>query len=120
MELPADLMEKARAIAGDWTVDTGEEARLATSIAELALAERLSATERAAKTRVKQLDWTLVDDDWWGAESTVGCYEVRQARASVRVRFDTGKMEPFEGTIDEAKAAFQADFERRILAALQP
>lgn len=78
----------------------------------------LSASGAPGPVAVKPLTWELVDDDWWGAETVVGVYEVRQARASVRVRFCEGGMIPFDGTIEAAKAAAQADYETRIRSAL--
>jgi hypothetical protein len=42
--IPQDILERAREIAGDWTVNERELAQLAQSIGELALSERNAAT----------------------------------------------------------------------------
>lgn len=70
----------------------------------------------------KPLEWLPVDEDWWAAETAVNLsYEVRQARASVRVRFpDERRFVAVDGNLEAAKAAAQADYERRIRASLSP
>lgn len=85
-------------------------------------ASRLPAlpAQPAPAVGVKPLKWELIDDEHWGA-TALDClsYEVLQARASVRVRFPlAGRFEVFDGTVEEAKAAAQADYETRIRAAL--
>jgi len=74
----------------------------------------LYATPPAPAPVVKGLEWVLIDEEWWAAETVVGGYEVRQARASARTRFpEKRQFEPFNGTVEAAKAAAQADYERR-------
>lgn len=82
----------------------------------------LSALDQPSGVRVgvKPLEWRLIDDDHWAAETpTRLIYEVRQGRASVRIRFPgQWGFEPFDGDIEAAKAVAQADFDARILSAL--
>lgn len=82
----------------------------------LSMLDRFEQAARAAKPLV----WELVDDDWWAATAAgFLTYEVRQARASVRVRTpEAPQFHVFEGNIDAAKAAAQADCDTRILSAL--
>jgi len=85
--------------------------------------EELEALSRTGAVKVKALEWTEEEDGWWTVLPITGLpYEVRVTdRGTVRVRNpDEGGWSPFDGTADEAKAAAQADYERRILSALEP
>lgn len=88
---------------------------------ELAI-EAADALERAAESvDVKRLEWSQIDDeDWWVAETDIGLnYEVRRARASVRVRFPAErKFVAFDGDVEAAKAAAQAHHDAIIRSAL--
>jgi len=85
---------------------------------DAAILAALQAPQEAG-VNVKALEWRLVDDEWWGADSVAGCYDVRQARAAVRVRFvGDRQFREFDGSVEEAKAAAQTDFDRRIRSAL--
>ncbi|MGN6773139.1 MAG: hypothetical protein ACTHJQ_25320 [Rhizobiaceae bacterium] len=84
-------------------------------------AEAAVRTAHSSGVKVKPLDWLLFDDDWWTADTIIGGYEVRQGRASARTRFPGNRQfEEFPGTLDDAKATAQSDFERRILSSLSP
>lgn len=68
---------------------------------------------------VKALIWEREESDWWVAQpSGMGFgYEVRITDAGrVRVRRGNANWAYFEGTADEAKAAFQADFYSLIMS----
>lgn len=68
---------------------------------------------------VKALTWEREEADWWVAQpSGMGFgYEVRITDSGrIRVRRGTSNWAYFDGTADEAKAAFQADFDRLILS----
>jgi len=70
---------------------------------------------------VKALDWDETDERWWGAQPFHGfCYEIRVTdRGGTRVRWpESGGWISFDGDLDAAKAAFQADFEARIRSCL--
>ena len=71
---------------------------------------------------VGDLKWDETEPSWHTTTTPFGCgYEVRiSEKGTVRYR-RTGRMfETFDGTFEAAKAAAQADFEARILAALTP
>ena len=75
---------------------------------------------------VKVLEWEEISDHepgWWAAQDDnlpLG-YEVRiNSRDIVRVRFPGKAWETFDGNTDAAKSAAQADYEHRILSALEP
>lgn len=90
--------------------------------AEAALSQAPEAGD-AVRVAVKPLEWELQEDDWWMAEASelrFG-YEVRfTERRGTRVRFPGKVFEPFDGSPDAAKAAANADFERRVLSAIVP
>jgi hypothetical protein len=80
----------------------------------------LSSTE-SEKVAVKALEWGRIEDDaeWWGATALNMSWEVRQGRASVRVRTPSHtQFQAFPGDIEEAKAACQANYEHLVRAAL--
>lgn len=71
---------------------------------------------------VKDLVWEAEDNGWWSARAGAfpGGYEVRETdRGGVRVRSISGSWESFDGTLDEAKASHQADYDRRIRSGLK-
>lgn len=72
--------------------------------------------------KVKQLKWAEQEENWFAAgfpELGVG-YEVRKTpRGGVRIMMPMESFEPFSGTLEEAKASAQADFERRILSVIE-
>lgn len=70
---------------------------------------------------VKKLEWEEEEPNWWCAqpEAMMKGYEVRVTDSGrVRVRRGAEEWRYFDGTADEAKAHWQADYERRILSAL--
>jgi hypothetical protein len=70
---------------------------------------------------VKELEWDEIDERLWGAQPFHGfCYEIRVTdRGGTRVRWpENGGWESFNGTLEDAKAVAQADFEARIRSAL--
>lgn len=70
---------------------------------------------------VKPLEWVLTDENWYGATTPFGGYEYRVRRdGTVRYRLpgSWAGMETFTGSVDEAKAFLQADFEKRVLSTL--
>jgi len=73
--------------------------------------------------KVKPLEWIEDDTRWWVAQMDprLPGYEVRETdRGNVRARIAGEPWSAFTGTVEEAKAIAQADFERRILTALIP
>jgi hypothetical protein len=79
---------------------------------------------RPAEVVVRKLEWELEERNWWVAapdafHRRLG-YEVRQTDSgNVRVRTCNEPFRDFDGTVEEAKAAAQADYERRILSSLE-
>lgn len=77
----------------------------------------------AGLVAIKPLEWNeeTSEPGWWMAESRglfLG-YEVRtNSRGVVRVRFPGKTWETFEGDVEAAKAAAQADYEARIRSEL--
>jgi hypothetical protein len=70
--------------------------------------------------KIKPLEWTEEEPEWWGARAIGFTYEVRQARASVRIRWPRQpNFEVFDGDIEAAKRAAQADFEAAVLSVLE-
>jgi hypothetical protein len=69
---------------------------------------------------VKRLEWDMTEENWHTATTPFNFgYEVRVTdRGAVRWRCGSRPFETFEGTLSEAKAACQADFETRIRSAL--
>jgi hypothetical protein len=87
-----------------------------------ALAFAIDAALSSVQT-VKPLEWEESDERWWGAMPIHGLrYEVCVTdRGSVRVRWpESGGWEDFDGDLDVAKAAAQANFEARIRSCLLP
>lgn len=81
----------------------------------------MAALDPAPGWLVKPLEWKLVEDDWWAAETIIGPYEVRQARLSVRVRFpDRRLFRDFDDTLAAAFSAVQSDYEARIRSVILP
>jgi hypothetical protein len=79
----------------------------------------------AGEVKVKPLVWEREESDWWVAQPPGmiggGGYEVRLTSAGrVRARCGTEDWYYFDGTADQAKAAFQSDYETRIRSALLP
>lgn len=68
------------------------------------------------KPRVKPLVWDLWDGGMAVAKTTIGTYNLSQ---NFRLCFPNGSYRRYE-TEQAAKAAAQADYEARILAALEP
>ena len=90
--------------------------------------DRAAAPARAGMGAVKPLVWTEYETDGWAdrADAEAGSfgvfYNIDIQPDGYHVVFDreaVGAIGTFD-TADEAKAAAQADYERRILAALQP
>lgn len=71
--------------------------------------------------KIKALEWEEDDTGWWGTVSHIGIsYEVRQTKSgSVRIRISNENFRFFYGTVEEAKAVAQADYERRVRAAIE-
>ncbi len=71
--------------------------------------------------KIKKMEWATEEPNWYSAsahEFPYG-YEVRVTDSgNVRVRFGHKSWCSFQGSVDEAKAAAQADYEARIRAAL--
>jgi hypothetical protein len=70
---------------------------------------------------VKALEWVEHETNWWSADPKgLGFgYAVRLTdRGTTRIRMPAQHWDIFEGTVAEAKAAAQADYDRRILSAL--
>lgn len=91
--------------------------------AEAALASSTSpASAPGSGVRVKPLEWEQPEPDWWDVYDRalqIG-YAVNQRRdGSVRLRVPgETSFAIFAGSVEEAKAAAQADFEQRIRSAL--
>ena len=75
--------------------------------------------------RVKELEWVMCDFDWF-AEADTGVYSVFEARKG-HWRWDRSSSRTHSGvrfirgaclSLEAAKAAAQADYEARVLAAL--
>lgn len=81
-------------------------------------------TALAPQVKVRELAWELVDDDHYAARGLGLGYEVRKSQIldSVRVRFAGGmfsEWQDFDGDIEAAKSAAQADYTARIMSALE-
>jgi hypothetical protein len=80
--------------------------------------------EETVEVRVKPLEWEEDEIGWWCAQpqAMIGGsgYEVRVTdRGQVRSRRGREDWAAFDGTLEEAKAAAQQDFENRIISALE-
>src|SRR5690606_5913989 len=72
---------------------------------------------RSGAVKVKPLVWETPTK----ADTLIGTYYIREGRARFAVMLDGISIpNPFRNILDEAQAAAQADYERRILAALEP
>lgn len=91
-----------------WTVRDGQYAK----IARAALASQPEQPALAA-VGVKPLEW----QNQYGA-SSIGLYEIVPSDGRHYLRLNRETFDKSFGTWDEAKAACQADFERRVLSAL--
>lgn len=72
---------------------------------------------------VKPLTWVEDETNWWSAQpdAMLRGYEIRVTdRGAVRVRRGSEDWTAFHGTVPQAKAHWQADYERCILSALTP
>lgn len=90
-----------------------------------ALRELLSLRQSHSTGAVKGLEWWAVEPNWWVAQPSVmiggSGYEVRITDSGkVRARRGSEDWFQFDGTADEAKAHWQANYESRILSALYP
>ena len=85
---------------------------------------RRSIANTAEWVRVKPLEWEEDELNWWTAQPPCmiagGGYEVRITDGSNKVRTRCGREDwfYFDGTADEAKKHWQADYEQRIRSAL--
>lgn len=111
-------------VFGEYALSKGEDWRCGEG-AELMDAYENTLSAAPVAVKVRKLEWTALDDDHWGVTSLGLSYEIRRSQltGSVRIRgsrnIHDGFMD-FDGTVEEAKAAAQADYERRILSALEP
>lgn len=74
--------------------------------------------------KVKSLVWEIEEDGWWVSAPDAFFrrlgYEVRITdNGGVRARTCNEPFKDFDGTADQAKAAAQADYESRILSAIE-
>ena len=77
-----------------------------------------------SRPKVKPLewdDWSEPHKYWYYSETSFGRYSIRQAffQESCFVVVTPTELRISENTLEDAKAAAQADYERRILAALE-
>lgn len=66
---------------------------------------------------IKRLDWIREEDGWWSAQPDLMFrgYEVRiTPRGAIRARRGNEDWFEFDGTVAEAKAHWQRDFETRV------
>jgi len=110
---------------GDWEMVpighiTARQAEAVCKRIEAALSATASAP--GSGVRVRPLEWKQPEPDWWEVyDRTLQLgYEVNQRRdGSVRLRVPgETSFAIFAGSVEEAKAAAQADFEQRIRSAL--
>lgn len=121
-EMIAECLHDYANLLGDGEID-GAGRYLPDNIDEQAdLIAALSAAPVAVK--VRGLKWNVIDDDHWGASGLGLSYEIRRSQITGKVRIrgsrniHDGFMD-FDGTVEEAQAAAQADYERRILSAIE-
>lgn len=69
--------------------------------------------------KVKALEWQHEDDGEYIAQSETGWYHIGRPASFWNLTIPSGGVPSFE-TLEAAKAAAQADYERRILSALVP
>lgn len=128
-----DLVERLEDVRCDREPFTPDHAKCICRLANEAAEEitRLRAALAAERVKVKPLEWegdghwVKGDDEGWDEEAITpfGCgYSIEFGRYGegdfiVNTTFDT-RLTGFD-TLDEAKAAAQADYERRIMAALE-
>lgn len=74
---------------------------------------------QAPAVKLKQLQWLLAEDGDFVAETSIGDYILGFPHRSWNLTTSAGSIFSFH-TIEEAKAAAQADYEQRILSALLP
>lgn len=74
----------------------------------------------AAQVRVKSLEWSSEPNGEFIAESAVGWYHIGYPAQSWNLTMPSGEVPSFGDDLQAAKAAAQADYERRILAAIFP
>ena len=77
-----------------------------------------------ARPKVKPLewdDWSEPHEYWYCSETSFGRYIIRQAffSESCFIAVTPTELRISENTLEDAKAAAQADYERRIIAALE-
>lgn len=79
-----------------------------------------AAPPQAGTVKVKPLEWREDEENWHSAVPQLPqCYEVRTTlRGQVRSRWGRDPFEDFDGTVEQAKAAAQHDFETRIMSML--
>lgn len=88
----------------------------------------LAALDAETEVKVRELEWRdhrgHTFPDTWTAKTPCGIYEIEERSASDSPAYiATGPLHVFiadRDSLDDAKAAAQADFERRILSALVP
>lgn len=78
---------------------------------------RLAALSAAPQAVVKPLEWDAEENGDFIAVSAVGWFHIGRSVSSWNLTMPSGKVASF-ATLDEAKAAAQADYEARILSAL--
>lgn len=71
--------------------------------------------------KIKPLVWDETEENWHSATTPFNyVYEVRRTdRGDTRMRHGTRPFEYFVGSIDEAKAYLQADFEARVNSVIE-
>lgn len=94
------------------------------------VAELESQQSPAQGMRVKPLEWSFFDASTWWAETVGGLYRINErgdgavilAKDADIMRYIDDNGDDWGGwpSIDHAKAAAQADYERRILSAIEP
>ena len=127
---PERIWTTGNEMSGSWNATKQATSRIDLGEVEYIRADldRADTSARAGTGAVKPLVWTEYETDGWAdrADAEAGSfgvfYNIDIQPDGYRVVFDreaVGAIGTFD-TADEAKAAAQADYERRILAALQP
>ena len=93
--------------------------------AAAAIATLLARAEKAEKPRVKALEWdrespTEWKPETWKAESIFGEYDIQREKDGTFSGFAPNVGTNIFGTLAEAKAGAKADYDARILSALEP
>lgn len=119
-----DLMEELEALSGAVEAYEARRFPIAPPTPEEAAAfraEQEAAHPPAPQPEVKALEWREEKPKIWRATSMLGRYTIIQETARQSIWWGpepTNYVEPVASTLEAAKAAAQADFDRRIRSAL--